>query len=276
MLRRILISTSILTIAASFSFAQGCSSSSGGGTTSSSGSSSGSENDATGSSSGVSGSSSGTGDDATGSSSGTSSGSGSSGGADGPDMCTAPLSTVPASTIPGYMPVMQTIGACAATDISGYITACDSTTATNTTCNTWFTSAPAACATCLVGPTTGGDPGNPTGQGAIWVDNAGQNIGANVPGCLDKQAMNACAVAYQNAIECIFSAGCGDCMDQTSFNSCQNTVLAKGGGCNSYVAPVQNSCGADLADGGLLQGGACSTDQQVISVICGNGTGDGG
>jgi hypothetical protein len=178
--------------------------------------------------------------------------------------------------IPAYMTVMQTIGACSGTDISGYITACDSTSATNSTCNTWFTSAPAACANCLVGPTTGGDPGNPTGQGGIWVDASGQNIGANVPGCLDKEGQNACATAYQSFVECLFSAGCGQCTDQTSFNSCQTTVTATGGACKTYLTSAQSACSTLAADGGLLNGGACSSDPQVLSVICGNGTGDGG
>lgn len=172
------------------------------------------------------------------------------------------------------MTVMQTVGACSATDISGYIMNCDSTSASNTTCSTWFGSAPAACASCLVGPTTGSDPGTPTGQGAIWLDYQGNNIGANVPGCLDKEGMNACATAYQNIIECIVAAGCLQCTDQTSFNSCEQTVLA--GGCKMYLAPAQSACNTDLADGGLLNGGPCTTDQDVISVLCGNGSGDGG
>ncbi len=175
------------------------------------------------------------------------------------------------------MTVTQTVGACSATDLSGYITACDSMGATNSTCSTWFGSAPAACATCLVGPTTGSDPGTPTGQGGIWLDYQGNNIGANVPGCLDKEGMNACAVAYQNLVECIVAAGCLQCTTQTDFNNCETTVaVSSSGACHQYVAPFQSGCAADNADGGLLNGGVCSTDLQVLSVICGNGTGDGG
>jgi hypothetical protein len=172
------------------------------------------------------------------------------------------------------MTVMQTIGACTASDISGYITACNSSTATNTTCQNWYSSASAACATCMQGPVTGGDPGTPTGQGAVWLDFRGDNIGGNVPGCLDKQGMNGCAVAYQNYVECVFGAGCYQCTDQTSFNGCLATVQQ--GACHSFVTSFQSACGADIADGGLLNGGACTTDQDVISVICGNGSGDGG
>jgi len=173
------------------------------------------------------------------------------------------------------MPVMQTIGACTATDISGYVTACDSTTATNATCNTWFGSATAACGNCLQGPTTGGDPGTPTGQGGIWVYMGG-NIGANVPGCLDKEGMSACATAYNAIVECLVAAGCGTCTDMTSSTACQNTIFATGGACHSYLAAYQSGCAADVADGGALNGGPCSDDTQVLSVICGNGTGDGG
>jgi hypothetical protein len=174
------------------------------------------------------------------------------------------------------MPVTQQIGACSATDISGYVAACDSMAATNTTCQNWFNTAPAACQTCLVGPTTGGDPGTPTGQGGIWIYQGG-NIGANVPGCLDKQGQSGCATAYNALIECLVAAGCGTCTDNASETACQNTIFAAGGGCHSYIAPFQSACPAtDNADGGILNGGACSDDTKVLSVLCGNGSGDGG
>jgi len=197
-------------------------------------------------------------------------------GGSGPS-CNAVASSVPASEIPTYMPVAQVVGACSATDIADYALACDSPSATNADCENWFASAPAACQSCLVGPVVGADPGTPTGQGGIWLDAAGENIGANVPGCLDKEGMNACATAYQNLVECFYSAGCAACTDQSSYDSCRMAVTAKGGACATYLTSAQGACNANTVDGGLLgTGGACSTDQGVISVICGNGTGDGG
>lgn len=175
------------------------------------------------------------------------------------------------------MAVSQQVGACAPADLSGFITACDSTGATDSTCGNWFSGAPPSCEQCLIGPLTGSDPGSPTGQGGIWLDYQGDNIGANVPGCLDKQGMSACATAYQNLLQCILAAGCIQCTDQNSFGNCQTAVAVSAtGACHSYVAPYQSSCAADIADGGLINGGICSTDLQVLSVICGNGSGDGG
>ena len=191
--------------------------------------------------------------------------------------CNDVASSVAASELPTYMPVAQVIGACSSTDIADYVLACDSASATNADCENWFASAPATCQSCLVGPVVGGDPGTPTGRGAIWLDAAGDNIGANVPGCLDEEGMNACATAYQALVECFYAAGCAACADQSSYDGCQKTVTAKGGACNTYLTSAQSACSASTADGGLLaSGGACATDQQVISVICGNGSGDGG
>lgn len=190
--------------------------------------------------------------------------------------CTAVAASVAPCEVPHYQPVAQAIGACSSTDIADYISACDSPGATSSACQNWFAGAATSCQDCLVGPAQGSDAEAPSGQGAIWLDYQGQNIGANVPGCLDKMGMSSCATAYQNLIECVFAAGCGTCTDDSSETACQRTVVGSGGACASYSAPAQTACGADLADGGLLSSGPCSTDERVLSVICGNGSGDGG
>jgi hypothetical protein len=175
--------------------------------------------------------------------------------------------------VPPYQPVVQVIGACSASDITNYIAACDAPTSTNTTCNAWFSGdASAACMNCLVGPVT--DAGA-TGQGGIWIYQ-GSNIGPNVPGCLDKKGMSSCASAYDAVVECLYAAGCGTCTDQNSEQTCQTTIFGTNGACRSYLVTYQSACAADVADGGLLNGGPCSTDPDVLSVICGNGSGDGG
>ncbi len=183
-----------------------------------------------------------------------------------------PAPSVPSSAVPPYPGVVQVVGACSAADISGYITACDSSTSTNATCNTWFTGASPACASCLV-PTN--DAGALTGQGGVWIYQGG-NIGPNYPGCLDLKGMSACADAYEQVVECLIASGCGTCTDPTSEQNCQNTIFGTGGACAGYYATYSSSCASDLADGGLLNGGPCSTDPDVLSVICGNGSGDGG
>jgi hypothetical protein len=185
-----------------------------------------------------------------------------------------PAMSVPSSEIPPYQPVVQVIGACSGSDISGYVTACDSSTSTQATCTAWFMGASTPCVNCLFGPVN--DAGAPTGQGGIWLYQGG-NIGPNYPGCLALKGMSGCADAYQNIVECLIAAGCGSCMDPTSAQACQNTIFGPGGACQSYVAPYQSACPPDYADGGLLaNGGACSNPNDVLSVICGNGSGDGG
>ena len=117
--------------------------------------------------------------------------------------------------------------------------------------------------------------GTATGQGGIWIYKGG-NIGPNVPGCLDKKGMSSCASAYDAVVECLVEAGCNSCTDQTSETTCQQTIFGTGGACQSYYATFQSACATDVADGGLLNGGPCTTDPEVLSVICGNGPGDGG
>jgi hypothetical protein len=286
MLRRILITTSILTVAASFSLASGCSSSSNGGGSSSSSSGSSGGEDSSGSSSGVSGSSSGSTEDS-GGSSGSSSGTGSSSGSDassGPN-CTSPSSSVPASDIPAYTAPTAHPGACAGTDIQNYITACESTTSSDTTCSTWFSGAPAACVSCLI-PTTGsGDAAVPTNAGGLMLDSMGNNLGANLSGCLSIKggSGDTCPAAYWAADQCFVAAGCATnpsatvmCM-QSDVTSCEKTIFGTGGACNMYYTPFSSDCTADLnTDGGLGDGGACTGDLAILSVICGNGSGDGG
>lgn len=199
-------------------------------------------------------------------------------GSDAGATCANPATTVPASEIPPYQPVMQVIGACSGAELAGYVTACDSSTSTGPTCNAWFSgdASSTACQDCLFGPITGSDPPMLTGQGGIWIDYQGNNIGGNAPGCLDLKGMSGCASAYQNIIQCIVASGCESCADGPSYQACLNIILNTGGACATYYSTYQSSCAADNADGGLLNGGVCSTTADVLSVICGNGSGDGG
>jgi hypothetical protein len=59
--------------------------------------------------------------------------------------------------------------------------------------------------------------------------------------------------------------------------ACLQTADGTGGACATYYSAAQTACAIDFApDGGLGSTGVCSTDQDIISVICGNGSGDGG
>jgi hypothetical protein len=168
--------------------------------------------------------------------------------------------------------VVQMKGACSASDIAGFITACDSASSTPTECNTWFQSASPTCLSCL-GSTDGGI----TRLGGLDTDFMGDFLGGNAAGCVAIVDGNTtCASAYEEAVQCLAASGCLMCTDQTSYQSCAQTVFANGGACHGYIVTYQSACAADMADGGAFMGGPCSDDTGVLSVICGNGSGDGG
>ncbi|HTQ44156.1 MAG TPA: hypothetical protein VMI75_15460 [Polyangiaceae bacterium] len=295
MLRRGLVLLVALSSAALVPFGQGCGGkvtglgsggSSGGGadasdeggTTSSSGISS-SGSTGSGGSSGIVGStSSGSGSGSSGGGSNSSGGSASSSGSGppvdaGPGSCTDPASMVPSSEIPPYVNVVQQKGACSANEISGFINACDSTGASQAACTMWYQGASPTCLGCL-GVTDAGA----TTSGGLWGDDQGNFIGANAPGCdAIVDGNTTCAAPYDEVVQCLFSAGCGACTSQPDFDTCEQQVFAGGGACASYYGSVMSACSIDFnADGGALNNGVCSTDTGVLSVICGNGSGDGG
>jgi hypothetical protein len=249
--------------------------SSGIGSSSGTTSSSGVGSSGTSASSGSSGSSGGIGS-SSGSSGGSSSGSsGSSSGVfdAGAPSCTTPATSVPSSEIPPYVSVSQQVGACSAMDIATFITACDSATASSTSCNSWFSTASPSCVSCLGSPDAG-----PPRSGGLWYDGQGNFIGANAPGCDAIVDGNGnCASPYDAAVQCLLAAGCGTCTTQSQYQTCEQQVFGSGGACETYLGPTNTACMADFeADGGALNDGLCSSDAQILSVICGNGSGDGG
>jgi hypothetical protein len=181
---------------------------------------------------------------------------------------------VPSSEIPPYMNVLQQKGACSASEIAGFINWCDSSASTGTTCANWYQGASATCLGCL-----GVSDAGTTTTGGLWFDYQGNFIGANAPGCdAIVDGNTTCAAPYDEVVQCLFAAGCGSCTTQTDFNSCEQQVLGNGGAgpCASYYMSAISACNADFNDGGTLSYGPCSSDTGVLSVICGNGSGDGG
>jgi hypothetical protein len=163
-------------------------------------------------------------------------------------------------------------GACTASEIAGFINTCDAT-ALHGPCNTWFQGASPTCVSCLFGSTDAGI----SRTGGLDTDYLGEFYGGNYAGCLAiVNGSTTCASAYEEASQCYAASSCFSCMDQTSWQKCEATIFASGGACHSYIVPYQSACAADLADGGALMGGPCSDDTAVLSVICGNGSGDGG
>ncbi len=183
----------------------------------------------------------------------------------GPATCPAAFS---AGDLQPFVPVNQVIGACTATQISGYLTACDSTTATQTTCTNFFNDAANAnCLSCLDGAPV--DAGTVTNTGARLF--AGMAWTANTPGCIalaDPDGGTACATAQNSRFQCELIT-CGQCTTQAEFTSCQNAVLATGGACATYTDATQ--CAADFADGGA-RSTSCGTTAAIFNKICGTGT----
>jgi hypothetical protein len=210
-----------------------------------------------------------------GSGSGGSSGSGSSSGASSSDgggeagpSCVAPGS-VPASDVPPYATVVQSLNACTSAEIAAFIAACDSSTYSAAACDAWQTDpGNATCDACLL-PVT--DAGASTYSGAVLVNAAGNTfIGGNSAGCIalaDTSAGPACAADLEPLLQC-HAFGCGNCDVQASYDDCITSLNT--GACMEYASPVESSCAMDLADGGAF-GADCSNETAIINVICGTG-----
>ncbi|HEY3816425.1 MAG TPA: hypothetical protein VGL81_04600 [Polyangiaceae bacterium] len=104
--------------------------------------------------------------------------------------------------------------------------------------------------------------------GATIYDAMG-NGASNQPGCVQIVDGNStCAAPLYQALICIDDA-CDSCTTQTDFDNCETTALM--GACSTENTAV-SACQTDLADGGSASdNGKCSTDQDIIYTICGNG-----
>jgi hypothetical protein len=94
---------------------------------------------------------------------------------------------------------------------------------------------------------------------------------ANYPGCValvDTSGGPACAADLEPLFQCEAFA-CSECTSTTDFDNCIGAVQK--GACSTYFTSEQSSCATEIADGGSLTSGACSTDQDVINVVCGSG-----
>jgi hypothetical protein len=169
--------------------------------------------------------------------------------------------------------VRQQLNACSQAQITAFITACASSTATMPTCQTWFQdSTNATCAGCIE-PSNGGTP---TNTGATLTDAGGTSF--NVPGCValtDATNGPACAVALAPLSEC-GDAACSDCLQSTTATSaelqqCYQTAEGTGGACATYYSTAASSCAIEYpADGGGA-GGSCNNVTFIVNKICGSG-----
>jgi hypothetical protein len=152
------------------------------------------------------------------------------------------------------------------------MTACFSATSTNASCNTFFsTGGNQACQVCLtVGAQDGG-----TGTGALLFDYAGALIDVNWGGCValvDPTSGPACAQAFEPLDQCDIQTCALNpaCVTEPLYEECIGIANGAGGACAAESAAL-SACGSFEADGGALASGECSTDTDVVNVICGTG-----
>jgi hypothetical protein len=183
-----------------------------------------------------------------------------------------PAANIQPSSLPPYVAVMEMIGACTSTQISGFESACVASGATASNCSMWA-SANSACAGCIV---QGSDAGA-TQTGAIIFNAMGAPVSGNVPGCValeDSMGGPACAEVLEPVMQCV-AAACGTCADQTAFSNCEKTARASGGVCGTVSAAADSPCATDLASNGVASTkcgyGSSSELTDVINVICGQG-----
>jgi len=188
--------------------------------------------------------------------------------------------------VSGYVPPvmgvpLQMVGACAASDITAYITACFPP-GTSATCQAWFALDAGACTTCLT----------PTQQtastwGAITcVDSTTCNI--NEAGCVDllqgtvidekaHGGPGSCGDLLTASFGCEDYA-CSSCTSPTDFTSCVSDVAMNA--CVSYVnaeATKNGVCSFLESEAGSVVQSECfpQTNADIattINVFCGTGT----
>lgn len=98
----------------------------------------------------------------------------------------------------------------------------------------------------------------------------------NYGGCaaLESASNDACAAAVEQLAECTLQAcgvvpGCA-MATQAQYDACLKMAEGTGGAC-ATEANAESACAADFADGGVLNGGKCSTGSDVLNVFCGTG-----
>jgi hypothetical protein len=146
-------------------------------------------------------------------------------------------------TPPAYKHAKTALGACSASDISGFDTACLSSTATSTTCQTYQT-AHATCASCLTSKSTDST------WGPLVVWNGVQSL--NVAGCIEltNPSDTACPQVLESSDECTHAACDSVCpiTDQTTFTAWQTCAqTADAQACGKYATPANNCYGGDDA-----------------------------
>jgi hypothetical protein len=129
-----------------------------------------------------------------------------------------------------------------------------------------------SCIDCLFGVADGGTM--PTNEGAIEFDSTYSTFfNANYAGCISLEGDTACGQAYFPADQCDFVA-CYNNTACTASNiqaSCLTPANGTGGACASEVTAVQGACTAAFGDGGVANGGKCTTAADVFNVFCGTG-----
>jgi hypothetical protein len=191
-------------------------------------------------------------------------------GVDAAGTCTA-LPTVSSTMIPAYEPPARA-AVCSMAQINAFVTACASSTGSNTACSAWANDpANSACDTCVVQTA---DAGVGSNTGALLFDSNNQPFALNLGGCIalaDPTNGPACGMAVDLLFQCE-NAACDSaaCVAAplSDVQACQAT--SQQGACASQLATATSSCAIDLGDGGVGNT-TCGTSAGIIAEICGNG-----
>lgn len=179
--------------------------------------------------------------------------------------CT-PLWSVPSADALPYVTVQPMPNACSPPQISAFLAACLGTDPRG--CEGWLQdSSNARCVGCL-------EPGTRNSGGLLFGPSGMQAVGTNLPGCIalaDPRNGAGCARSLAPALQCDAFACGARCAGQVDYATCAKAANASGGACGAYARSVQQSCASDFgdADAGALR--RCTSDANVLNVICGSG-----
>ncbi len=187
-----------------------------------------------------------------------------------------------AYTPPSMGVATLTLNACTNQQMTDFVTACASSTATTATCQAWFNQDTGACAKCLT-------PNKPTDAAwsAGWCDSQQGPCPFNSGGCVDlitktvnnekaKGGAGSCGDLITSAFDCQLTA-CSACTAQSDFTACSKS--AEAAECvaefNAYQSTT-GACASLLAADGPAPTDVCfpQTDADVVkllNIFCGTG-----
>jgi hypothetical protein len=172
-------------------------------------------------------------------------------------------SCVPLQSIPSQLPSAASghRGVCSDAEVTGFVEACLSATATTSTCQT-FISSHRACRACAFG-STGAEP--------VWTPKNGQRAWVNHGLCVALHGDVDCGRAIFAADSCATSAcdtceGAGACLSAAFDISCVDVASAKESCVKNLTVDVRADCALEADGNSDFEALA----RQMIGLACGN------